>query len=201
MWAVFLTSSLTPHTAAMQADSRCSILIGEPGKGDPLAHARLILSGHSASVRPGTARVQIRSRYLARHPKAELYADFGDFSFWRLQVQRASFNGGFGKAYRLESADVVLPDSALAQGFAAVQDDVVAHMNDDHAEAVGLYATVLCGGQPGPWRLAGLDPEGLDLVLGDEVRRLWLEKPIADTSAIRSTLVALARQARMSAAR
>jgi heme iron utilization protein len=193
---VFLTSTLTAHTAAIQADPRCSILIGEPGKGDPLAHARVSIVGRAEQVVPGPDRDQVRFRYLSRHPKAELYADFGDFSFWRVRVERASFNGGFGKAYQMSAADLILGDVDLAGVFAAAQSDVVGHMNDDHADAVGLYATALCGAAPGPWRLAGIDPEGLDLALGDDVLRLWFEAPIADPGAIRPVLVSLARQAR-----
>ena len=33
-----------------------------------------------------TADERVRERFLARHPKAKLYAGFGDFSFWRLEI-------------------------------------------------------------------------------------------------------------------
>ena len=49
----------------------------------------------------------MRRRYLARQPKAALYADFGDFAFWRLEVLRASLNGGFGRAFELMAGDVL----------------------------------------------------------------------------------------------
>lgn len=39
--AVILVSALSAHTQALMADERCSLLVGEPGKGDPLAHPRL----------------------------------------------------------------------------------------------------------------------------------------------------------------
>ena len=39
----FPASGLSAHTKALAEDSRCSLLIGEPGKGDPLAHPRLSL--------------------------------------------------------------------------------------------------------------------------------------------------------------
>jgi hypothetical protein len=55
----------------------------------------------------GPAHARVRRRYLARQPKAALYADFGDFAFWRLEVQRASLNGGFGRAFELEAGDVL----------------------------------------------------------------------------------------------
>jgi len=197
---VFLTSALTAHTGALLADPRCALLVGEPGKGDPLAHPRVSLTGQAEQVPRGWARDQVRWRYLARHPKAGLYADFGDFSFWRVRVERASFNGGFGKAYRMQADDLMRPADGLAAVFAAAQADVCGHMNEDHADAVALYATVLCGAPRGEWRLAGIDPDGLDLVDGDRAERLWFDDPIEDPAAIRPALIALARQAREAAA-
>ncbi|MCB9928481.1 MAG: HugZ family protein [Alphaproteobacteria bacterium] len=197
---VFLTSALTAHTPALLADSRCALLVGDPGKGDPLAHPRVTLSGRAERVLPGAEREAVRWRYLARHPKAALYADFGDFAFWRVRIERASFNGGFGKAYHLAAADLVRPEDDLAAAFAGLQADVCGHMNADHAGAVALYATALCSAPAGAWRLAGIDPDGLDLVAGDRGERLWFETPLADPAAIRPTLVALAGRARSVAA-
>jgi putative heme iron utilization protein len=49
----------------------------------------------------------VRRRFLARHPKSELYAGFGDFSFWRLDAVSAHLNGGFARAADLKGADVL----------------------------------------------------------------------------------------------
>jgi hypothetical protein len=69
-------------------------------------------------------------------------------------------------------------------------------MNEDHRDAVKLYAEVLCGGESANWRLACLDPEGIDLASGDRVERLWFAEPLSKPSDVRPTLVALALQAR-----
>ncbi len=45
-------------------------------------------------------------------------------------------------------------------------------MNDDHADAVRLYATKLLGAPDGDWRCVGCDPEGLELQLGRTALRL-----------------------------
>ncbi len=192
---VFLTSTLSAHTQALLADARCSLLIGEPGKGDPLAHPRITVTGRARRVPEGEDRRRLRRRYLARHPKAELYADFPDFSFWRLEITRASLNGGFGRAYAMTAEDVLSDVSGLA-GLAELEEGAVAHMNEDHAEAVALYARAFCAAGPGAWVLTGLDPEGLDLQLGDQVRRLWFEAPLSGTEDLRPLLVRLAKQAR-----
>ncbi|MGF1594170.1 MAG: HugZ family protein [Kiloniellaceae bacterium] len=192
---VFLTSTLSAHTRALLADPRCSLLLGEPGKGDPLAHPRLTVVGRAERVGEGDTRERLKRRYLARHPKAELYVDFPDFSFWRLAVQRGNLNGGFGRAYAMTAADLLTEISGLEE-LPDVEGGAVAHMNADHADAVELYARAFCDAGPGPWRLAGIDPEGLDLVLGDRVERLWFDAPLAAAGDLRPLLVRLAGEAR-----
>ena len=192
---VFLTSTLSAHTQALLADPRCSLLVGEPGKGDPLAHPRLTVIGRAERIAEGDTRQRLRRRYLARHPKAELYADFGDFSFWRLEIARASLNGGFGRAYAMTAKDV-LTDMAGLEPLLDGEAGAVAHMNADHDDAVALYARAFCNGGSGAWILTGIDPEGLDLQLGDTVKRLWFEAPLAAPEDLRPLLVRLAQDAR-----
>lgn len=104
---IILISQLSAHTAALEADPRCSLLLGEPGKGDPLAHPRMTLVGQAQKVIRQDDRTALRTAYLTKHPKAELYVDFADFAFWRIVPQRAALNGGFGKAYHLETQDLI----------------------------------------------------------------------------------------------
>ena len=193
---IILTSTLSGHTSAILETPDCSVLVGEPGKGDPLAHARISLFCSAVRIeRESETHKRLRRRYLARHPKAELYVDFGDFAFFRLELKRASLNGGFGKAYELAQADLltVLGD---ADGWQAMEEGAVEHMNDDHADAIKLYAEVLCKGESATWRLSGLDPEGLDLVAGDRIERLWFDDPLERPADLRPVLVELAKKAR-----
>ena len=69
-------------------------------------------------------------------------------------------------------------------------------MNEDHADAIRLYATKLLGEDEGAWRISGLDPEGADLIAGDRTARLAFSGKVTSGMAIRETLVALAKQAR-----
>src|SRR5215204_1708913 len=79
---LLLLSRLAGHTLNLEGDPRASILLSQTGKGDPLAHPRLTVMGRAErSTEP-----RLRRRFLARHPKSKLYADFGDFSFWRLDM-------------------------------------------------------------------------------------------------------------------
>ncbi len=195
---LILISRLSTHTANLEVDGRASLLLAATGKGDPLAHPRLTLLGTFVQLgRDHGDEPRARRRFLARHPKSELYAGFADFSFWRLDSVSAHLNGGFARAADLTAADV-LTDIVGADDLIAAEAGAVTHMNDDHADAVRLYATKLLGGEDGPWRLTGLDPDGLDLALGDVILRLPFAHRIATAEQLRKTVVDLAARARAS---
>lgn len=187
----FLISRLSSHFGNLEADARCSVLVGEPGKGDPLAHARMTITG-KARILDGEERDAFSRRYLMRHPKASLYAGFADFAFWIIDAARASLNGGFGKAYALGRDDILTSSQALGS-LGALEPSAIEHMNADHKQAVDTYAR-LAGGEGHGWHLASVDPEGLDLVKGDACARLWFDTPLADGGALRETLVQLAQR-------
>jgi heme iron utilization protein len=102
---LILISRLSAHYGALDADARCSLLLGETGEGDPLRHPRITVVCLAAKV-SAEGRAAAKAEFLKRHPGAELYADFSDFDFWRLVPQRASLNAGFGRAYALTAADL-----------------------------------------------------------------------------------------------
>ena len=69
----------------------------------------------------------MRRRFLARQAQAAFYADFSDFSFWRLQVEGAHFIGGFGRIVDLEPGDLLIP-LAGAEAVVEAEEGIVAHM-------------------------------------------------------------------------
>lgn len=173
---VLLISGLAAHFGALKADARCSLLVGVPGKGDPLAHPRITIAAEAKILERDSADSQrIAARYLAHQPKAKLYADLGDFRFVRLEPVSASLNGGFGKAYALSASDLLSNgDPALA----AAEGHAVEHMNEDHLDAIDLYARHYAKAPAGKWVLTGIDAEGIDIADGDDIRRIFFEKPI-----------------------
>jgi len=193
---VILTSQLSAHTRLLESDPRCSLLLSSIGKGDPLAHPRLTLAARAERLeRESDEAADIRRRYLLQHPKAELYVDFPDFAFWRLKVLSGSLNGGFGKAYRMAAADL-LADMSGFFDFYDFEAGAVEHMNSDHADAIALYATQLCGAREGAWHMIGIDPEGIQIALGDEILRLAFPKTLTGPHEVRPMLIRLANEAR-----
>jgi len=188
---LLLLSTLAAHTRNLAADPRVSLLLAQTGKGDPLAHARLTVTGTAKPCGEGEGR----RRFLARHPKSALYADFPDFAFFRIEPRSGHLNGGFGKAARLSRSELLL-DLEGADELVAAEAGAVEHMNQDHADAVRLYATKLLGRREAPWRVTGLDPEGCDLAYGDETARLLFPETVTDASRLRRVLKQLAETAR-----
>jgi len=188
---ILLLSGLSAHTHNIRSDPRVSLLLVEGGKGDALAHPRLTVIGRAER----TGDPHARRRFLARHPKSALYAGFGDFAFHRIGVEGGHLNGGFARAAKLAAAELVC-DISDSSDLVEAEEGAVTHMNEDHADAVRLYATRLLNRQDGAWRITGLDPRGADLALGDETARLIFPERVTGPVALRQMLVQLAGRAR-----
>jgi putative heme iron utilization protein len=188
---LLLISRLAVHTKNILADPRVSLMIDERKEGDPLQGARVMLMGTAAV----TDDPQARRRYLARQPEAEMFADFADFAFYRIALEGAHLVAGFGRIVDLGPRDV-LTETGDAGELVAAEPEVLAHMNDDHADACRLYATRLLGAPAGDWRCVGCDPEGLELQLGRTALRLPFPQRVRSPGVLRQVLKQMAEQAR-----
>jgi heme iron utilization protein len=83
------------HLADQQhGERRCSLLIREAGPSNVLARGRVTLVGNARRVDKPT---DIGDCFLRKNPAARQYADFGDFSFWRIEISSVRYIGGFGR--------------------------------------------------------------------------------------------------------
>ena len=187
---ILLLSDLAEHTKAIAADGRVSLLFdGTQGLEQPLTGPRVTLVGRAER----TADERLGRRFLARHPDAAMYAGFKDFSLYRVVVERAHLVAGFGKIRWLSTAELAVPVPA---GLAESEDGIVRHMNEDHADAVQLYAGKLLGLAGSDWRMTGIDAEGIDLRQAGHVARLAFDTPLSSAREARKVLVALVGKAR-----
>jgi putative heme iron utilization protein len=188
---LLLISRLAVHTKNILADPRASLMLDERRAGDPLEGARVMLMG---SVQ-ATDDPHARRRYLDRQPEAKMFADFGDFAFYRMTLKGAHLVAGFGRIVDLASADL-RTDLAGADALVSAEAEIVAHMNAEHLAAIRLYATRLLGDSDGDWRCVGCDPEGLELQWERRARRLNFPQRVASPGVLRQALKSLAEEAR-----
>ena len=193
---VLLISGLAEHTRNIGTDDRVSLLYdGTIGLADPLTGARVSVQGNAKK----TSDAGIADRFLRRHPSAQAYAGFGDFSFWRVEIESAHLVAGFGRIHWI-GAEAIRFDTTGCEALATAEDDILNHMNEDHSDAVALFAQSLAGRRQGEWQMTGIDPEGCDLRLDGESVRIAFETTIGDPESARRELVRLTRQARQAAA-
>jgi len=192
---LLLLSSLSEHTRHLRAEPRCSLLfVGTPESANPQTAPRVTVTGLAEPV-PAEEVPSLKARWLARHPYAAFYADFGDFALWRIRPGGALLVGGFARATRLRLADL-LPDPAAVAALAGAEAEIIGHVNDDHADAVEAIATGLHGAAPGAWRLVAVDMDGCDLALEESVLRHHWPAPVADADGVRTALIRAAREGR-----
>ena len=184
---LMLLSDLSEHTRHLNADPRCALMVtGAATSANPQTAPRFTLTGTAARIEDAA----LKARWLALHPYAALYADFGDFALWRIEPRAGMLVGGFARAFRLKLAALAVDPHAVA-AIADAADDVMADCNTDHPEALGLIA-----GEPGTWRMVAVDIDGCDLADGEALRRVAWSAPVAGAGEIRAELVKMARNAR-----
>ena len=191
---ILLISRLALHTRNILADSRVSLMLDERAEGDPLEGARIMLAGKAEQAGEGEAEL-LRRRYLSAHPSAEVFVEFKDFSFFRIRPAGAHLVAGFGRIVDLKP-EQFLTDIGDAAALLEAEQGAVEHMNEDHREAMNLYATKLLGADSADWRCTGCDPDGMDMQAGAKTLRLDFPERVTDGTTLRKMLVRLAGEAR-----
>jgi len=194
---IFLISHLAEHTRNLLRDSRASFLVTEDGEGDPLARGRVTLVGECAKLE-GPAEHQARDAYLAAHPSAEAYIDWRDFSLWALRVQSARYIGGFG---RMSWVDEAQWGSASPNPLIGVRAGIIAHMNDDHTDAMECMCRAFTRADDfSQVTMTDIDQYGFNMEVltadGPRPVRLGFDRHATNANEARVQLVALTRKAR-----
>jgi heme iron utilization protein len=194
---ILLISRLAVHTKNILADNRVSLMLDERAAGDPLEGARVMVAGRAEEAGPGDVDFW-RQRYLSAHPSAEVFADFKDFSFFRIRPEGAHLVAGFGRIVDLQPEQFLTDISDAAELLRAEQ-RAIEHMNADHRDAMQLYATRLCGAEAADWRCTGCDPDGIDMEADGNTLRLDFPRRIVTPMELRQMLKQLADQVRNAA--
>ena len=181
---LLLLSSLSEHTRHLRAEPRCSVLVvGAAVGANPQTAPRATITGLAEVIDDA----ELKARYLAVHPYASLYAEFGDFALWRVRPMGGLFVGGFARAARLRLADLT-PEPGAVTAIAAAAEGIMAHCNDDHSDAMARIA-----GGCGAWRMVAVDVDGCDLAQGERVVRVAWSASVVAPDGVRAELVRLAR--------
>ena len=194
---VLLLSTMAEHGRNLRRDPRASLSIADPAAAnDPLEGARVTLAGRVEQP-SGERRRAALAAHVAAVPGSDLYAEWEDFTLWVLEVERVRWVGGFARMDSVSAADYAAAEPDPTAPAAA---RAVAHLNDDHGDALLAMARGL-GGHPDATSAActAIDRYGLDLDVVDieavAVRMSFAEAADAPGD-LQAATVELARRAR-----
>ena len=185
---VILISRIAQHTRNIQENPKVSLIISQSGVNDVHKGGRLTWLGDAQKVEGDE---QLAERYYSFFPQSRDYHKTHDFDFYRISLVRARFIGGFGSIYWIKN-DLMTRTNPF---YGQAETGMVKHMNEDHVNAMVKYcnnADILIPEGVTP-RMAGVDSEGMHLLLVDKVVRIAFPYTVEEPMAVRKTLVEMAR--------
>ncbi|HEX8186059.1 MAG TPA: DUF2470 domain-containing protein [Blastocatellia bacterium] len=198
---LILISEIAEHTRNVRADARVSLLIQDSAAmADPQAGARVTLMGYAVPV-PRLYLEDAHRRYLALFPNSSGYFDAHDFSLFQINTEQVRFIGGFGEIYWLDGREIVdAAANSIIDPLASQSEMICNHMNEDHADALRLYAAAFAETKASAAKMIHVDRNGFDMVAVESGNhkhlRIDFPQPISDTEQVRPVMVEMARRAR-----
>lgn len=192
---LFCLSRIAEHGKNVAGDPRVSLLVHDSTSADPLANGRVTLLGR---VRPPSDRARAREAFLKANPHASHYVDYQDFAFHELAIESLRYIGGYG---RMSWVDADAWHAADADPIAPSAKGILAHMNEDHADALLLYAQAFTEARDATAAtMTAIDRYGFEMTVdtprGRGPARLAFAAEITNAKDARVSLVALVGESR-----
>ena len=193
----FLMSAMAMHTQNLLRDARASLLITQAeASQDPLAVGRVTFMGEALRA-PQDDIASLRGAYLERHPEAEMWVDFGDFAWYRMDIKEIYLVAGFGVMGWIAAADY---ERAEADPLADIAASILDHMNADHADALAMLARQDGQGQVDSASMTAVDRWGFHLSVASkgeaQERRVSFPQEVRNATEARQVLARMTQQAR-----
>jgi heme iron utilization protein len=200
---ILLLSEIAEHTKNVRADARASLLVRDSkALDDPQAGARATLVGYVIPV-PAPFLDSTREKYLELFPNSAGYFEVHDFTLFQIKVSQVRYIGGFGEIHWVDggrvfgriSEDAIDPLARYAPG-------ICDHMNQDHSDALLLFAAKLGSIEAESAEMIDADSQGFDMIAirGGNHRHLRINFPEKATTPeeARRVMVNLVRQVKSS---
>ena len=197
---IFLISTMAMHTQNLQADRHASLLVTQQDtEGEPLGASRVTLVGN-VLLAPKSELAEARKLYLERHANSKYWADFEDFSFYRMDVVDVYYVGGFGVMGWVSASDY---DRSQPDPLADSMAEIIEHMNADHKDTLVMLARTFAHIDSMEATMTAVDRLGFHVRLktaeGMRGARIAFLQEVRDATETRKVLVEMVKQARSQA--
>ena len=143
-----------------------------------------------------TENPDARRRYLAHQPEAEMFAGFGDFAFYQINLKGAHLVAGFGRIVDLGAGRSLNRPRRCGNARRGRARRDRAHECRPRRHLPALRHASSWAHPTDDWRCVGCDPDGLDLQAGRTGLRLPFPQRVTQPGVLRAVLKQLADQAR-----
>lgn len=183
---IILISRLAQHTKNIEVEPRISLLLSDADQlqyADVQTCSRLTVMANAERL-SDKAVISRCYRYL---PDAHDYVTKLDFDFYRLNPVKVRFIGGFGEIHWVDPASLFTVNPFDSEAEASV----VAHMNEDHPDALLRYCeqeNIVVPEELGV-EMTGVDAFGFHLRIGHRLCWFEFDKPVQSLDQVRAALI------------
>lgn len=193
----FLVSTMAMHTQNLIATPRASLLVTQSSSDEEaLGASRVTLIGNVSKV-PEADLADVRTRYLTWHPNGKNWVDYDDFSFYRMEIVDVYYVGGFGLMGWVSAVEyyATRPDP-----LADSANEIIRHMNEDHADALSLLAKKILGVESQHVAMTSVDRLGFNVHIqmpdGTRSGRITFSREANSAAETRKVLIDMVTAAR-----
>lgn len=93
---IVVLSSLAIHSKNLDKNDKCSLMVMKEDKEDPFNSKRVTFLGKMVKISDEKQIEQLKKIFVERHKSAKEFIDFGDFSFFKMEIDKIYYVGGFG---------------------------------------------------------------------------------------------------------
>ncbi|MES9990507.1 MAG: pyridoxamine 5'-phosphate oxidase family protein [Candidatus Thiodiazotropha sp.] len=183
---LLLISHLAQHTRNLESNPNCSLTLTEQGDGDVQQLARLTCLSQVETVNSKASA----ERYFRFYPETRRYQKELNFRFYRLQIKHFYFIGGFGSARWIDPSRIPLPipfstadEAEILYQLNGHAHDLLNHLLKDQEQT-----------SKAPAEAVGADPNGLDIRIGADLKRLQFNDSFDDKGAFIQHIVEISKE-------
>ena len=182
-------SDIAEHIKNILSDSRaCATIFSVTTQGDKQTSARLSLIGDLVRVRADDTK-NCEARFIKFLPESKEYSRMHGFNFYRLEIKKARWIGGFGQIGWLETSDWSTKAPAWEKNEAAM----IEHMNGDHQNVICSALNAKFGIVDHDAEMLALCSDGYYISSGSGHYFIAFDQPCYSEGSVRAALVTQAR--------
>ncbi|WP_112309511.1 HugZ family pyridoxamine 5'-phosphate oxidase [Pseudogemmobacter bohemicus] len=188
---VFYAAGISLHARNILADPRISMTLAQAEGLDVVSERRMTIVGRALRLEGEAARAA-GERYRRRFAKASVYIPLKDTLFFRVLIEAIHLNGGAARnTDQLTARDLQCDLSGTEDLMRHEAEEITCLMADRETFA---SLTARAGGARGRWRIATIDPEGIDLAAERALHRIWFPQRVSTRQELRDMLAGLRAQ-------